>query len=57
MIGTNAQEQFKMEETRPKASGSSSRVQGGGVTGKGQDRDEIGTRQGRERDKVNEGVG
>ena len=46
-----------MEETRPKASGSSSRVQGGGVTGKGQDRDEIGTRQGRERDKVNEGVG
>ena len=68
MIGTNAQEQFKMEETRPKASGSSSRVQGGGVTGKGQDRDEIKARQGqdrdktrkrqgRDRDKISEGVG
>ena len=38
--------------TRPKASGSSSRFQGGGVTGKGQDRDEIKTRQGQERDKT-----
>ena len=54
--------------TRPKASGSSSRFQGGGVTGKGQDRDDIktrqgqdrdkrGTRQGRDRDKISEGVG
>ena len=38
--------------TRPKASGSSSRFQGGGVTGKGQDRDEINTRQGRDKDKT-----
>ena len=54
--------------TRPKASGSSSRFQGGEVTGKVQDRDEIktrqgqdrdkrGTRQGRDRDKISEGVG
>ena len=40
------------KETRPKASGSSSRFQGGGVTGKGQDRDEIKTRQGQDRDKT-----
>ena len=40
-------------ETRPKASGSSSRFQGGGVTGKGQDRDKIKTRQGR--DKTRQG--
>ena len=57
-----------MVRTRPKASGSSSRFQGEGVTGKrqdrdkiktrqGQDRDKRGTRQGRDRDKINEGVG
>ena len=36
---------------RPKASGSSSRFQGGGVPGYGQDRDKTGTRQGQDRDK------
>jgi hypothetical protein len=39
--------------TRPKASGSSSRFQGGGVTGKGQYRDKIGT----SRDKTPVGKG
>ena len=38
--------------TRPKASGSSSRFQGGGVTGKGQERDKIMTRQGQDRFKT-----
>ena len=38
--------------TRPKASGSSSRFQGGGVTGKGQDRDKTGTRQGQNKLKI-----
>ena len=45
-------ESLNKEKTRPKASGSSSRFQGGGVTGKGQDRDEIKTRQGQDRDKT-----
>ena len=43
-------------ETRPKASGSSSRFQGGRCkrlrTRQGQDRDEIGTRQGQDRNKT-----
>ena len=39
-------------ETRPKASGSSSRFQGEGVTGKGQDNDKIGMRQRQDRDKT-----
>ena len=38
-----------ISRTRPKASGSSSRFKGGGVTGKGQDRDKTGTRQGHDR--------
>ena len=42
----------KKDYTRPKASGSSSRFQGGGVTGKGQDRDAVRTRQRQDRDKI-----
>ena len=41
--------------TRPKASGSSSRFQGGGVTGKGQNRDKIGTS--RDKTPVDKGRG
>ena len=37
---------------RPKASGLSSRYQGGRVTGKRQDRDKMGTRQRQNRDKT-----
>ena len=39
-----------LDKTRPKTSGSGSRFQGGGggITGKGQDRDDTGTRQGKD---------
>ena len=49
MIPENGNGSIKTE-TRPKASGSSSRFQTG--TREGQDRDEIGTRQGNDREKT-----